>query len=124
MNEQQRELKRARDKRYRDKKKNAAVATVAPVRDPYRHEHERREVIDILRTGIRLKHRHQANRESAALEARVVRRLNDCENYGGLPFVLGNLQDVEEFAALTRREIHEAAGWGWTDGHVEFGEGR
>src|SRR5713101_5356806 len=105
MNERQRELKRERDKRYREKKKAQPKATELPAKERWNPDRERREVIDILRTGIRLKHRHQANREAAALEARVIRRLNDCSHNGPLRFVLDNLQDIEEFASLSRREL-------------------
>jgi hypothetical protein len=119
MTDRQRELKRERDRRYREKKKAARVET--PRRERWNPARVRREVIDILRTEIRLRHRHAAAREIEALETRVKRRLDDAALYG-VGFNLSTFQNIEAFADASRKELYEASGQEWNDDCVDYGD--
>jgi hypothetical protein len=101
MTDKQRELKRERDRRYRKRKRLDKTAE-EPDQDS-ELDSTRAEVRDIIRTEIRLRHRHQAAREMATVEAKTNRRLDDCSHLGGV--AIRTYQDVEEFIGMSRREL-------------------
>ena len=115
MTDKQRELKRERDRRYRERKRETKrEESPRSTRNEQlssgdSERIDRRHVIDIIRTEIRLRHRLQAAHEMAALEAKVNRRLED-GSVCSFRFVLESFADVEDFANASRRELWEAAG--------------
>jgi hypothetical protein len=123
MTDKQRELKRERDRRYRERKRQndgpkSGGATLEP---PSSTAFTRAEVRDIIRTEIRLRHRHQAAREMAVIEAKINRRLDDCSHFGGLE--IRSFQDVETLAGMTRRELFALYGRETSDEFIDYREG-
>ena len=81
----------------------------------------RRRAQDRIRTEIRLRHRHEANREIRQLEERVLRRLGDAASLGSV-FVFDSFSAIEEFAALSRPELFKLCGEKNVSNVVPYGD--
>ena len=123
MDDRQRALKRERDKRYREKKRQHQTdqrSELSNAREPNWTRRDKRELVDIIRTEIRLRHRRQAAREMAHLEARALARYRDLIHLGQR-IQVESFADIEELVGLSRRELFELSAREPGPGFVEYG---